>query len=45
VIFARLGAPWPFWAAGGVMALSLLLAARVVRGAARRQAGGAAATA
>jgi multidrug resistance protein len=43
-IFAHLGAPWPFWAAGGVMALSLLLAARVVRGAARRQAGGGAAT-
>jgi MFS family permease len=42
-LFAHAGAPWPFWTAGGVMTLSLLLAARVVRGAARRQVGGAAA--
>jgi hypothetical protein len=34
------GAPWPFWTAGGVMALSILLAAQVARGAARRQVGG-----
>lgn len=40
-LFAHAGAPWPFWTAGGVMAVSILLAAQVARGAARRQVGGA----
>lgn len=35
-LFAHAGPPWPFWAAAAVMAGSLLLAAGVLRGAARR---------
>ncbi|HUO86369.1 MAG TPA: MFS transporter [Thermoanaerobaculia bacterium] len=37
-IFGQAGPPWPFWAAGGVMAASLLLAVWVVRGASGRTA-------
>lgn len=35
-LFAHAGAPWPFWTAAGVMAAALVLAAAVLRGAARR---------
>lgn len=39
-IFARAGAPWPFWTAGLLMAASLALAAWVVRRAGGREAAG-----